>query len=235
MASLRPDAKTCSPACSRNRERRGPRRVTGRPQGWSCAYCGCRRGEPEATRRRLPTAVQSGPAVLHAALRKGRLGVQEDDQTPREAPGCAVPRAIPVTTAGHWKCSECGISRAEAKRKRRGLGPRDTAAKTCSQECARGRERRLLREKYGAGSSYLYPMPEDWRCSQCGCTVERAHRNRVARQLAPLTSRHQTCSPECSRMLRVTPEREAQRAAREVWRIERAVRREVLARPVPGT
>jgi hypothetical protein len=51
MASLRPDAKTCSPACSRNRERRGPRRVTGPPQGWSCAYCGC--DFAEANRKRL--------------------------------------------------------------------------------------------------------------------------------------------------------------------------------------
>jgi DNA-binding XRE family transcriptional regulator len=88
----------------------------------------------------------------------------------------------------------------------------------------------MLREKYGAGSSYCYPMPEGWRCATCGCTAEKAHRNRVARGLAPLKSRQQTCSPECARMLRVTPEREAQRAAREVWRIERSVRRERMRR-----
>ncbi len=133
---------------------------------------------------------------------------------------------------GKWTCSECGISRAEAARERWWLGLRrlDGAAKTCSQECGRERERRMLRENYGAGSSYLYPMPDDWHCSECGCTVEQAHERRVARGLAPLTSRHQTCSPECSRKLRVTPEREALRAARKVLRAERARRRDRMRR-----
>ncbi len=43
------------------------------------------RGQPEATRRRLPTAVQSGSAILHAVLRRGCLEIQEDDQAPRDA------------------------------------------------------------------------------------------------------------------------------------------------------
>jgi hypothetical protein len=55
-----------------------------------------------------------------------------------------------------WRCSECGCSSeaAERKRKRLGLPVLYPWAKTCSQACARAREKQLLRKKYGPGTRY---------------------------------------------------------------------------------
>jgi hypothetical protein len=86
-----------------------------------------------------------------------------------------------------WRCSECGCSReaAERKRKRLGLPVLIAWAKTCSPPCARAREKRFLREKYGSGTSYHQRVRRKlesqkrarrgaWRCVECGCSLEKA-------------------------------------------------------------
>lgn len=111
-----------------------------------------------------------------------------------------------------------------------------SSAVTCSPKCARERERRLLREQYGAGSGYRYPLSHDWCCPECGCSVEEAHAQREARDLHPLTKKSRTCSPECgrARMLRRsaaarvrTPEQKRATAARAAAR-EKARRKALL-------
>jgi DNA-binding XRE family transcriptional regulator len=137
-----------------------------------------------------------------------------------------------------WKCSECEISLAEAERKRRRLGLRRmiASAVTCSPKCARERERRLLHERYGAGSGYRYPISGEWHCLECACSVEKAHAKREARGLHPLTMKSRTCSPECGK-LRMnrraaaarmrTPEQERESAVR-VAALKRARRKALL-------
>jgi transcriptional regulator with XRE-family HTH domain len=133
-----------------------------------------------------------------------------------------------------WRCAECGIDGATAnkRRERLGLGRLRGHAVVCTPGCARTRERHRLRERYGKGSAYRYPLPPGWRCAECACSASEANAKRHAAGMSTLTANTKTCTPACARarLARVVAER---RGVVEANAIARAARKLTTLRADP--
>lgn len=103
-----------------------------------------------------------------------------------------------------WRCSECGIGRAGAMRRRVRLGLRrlSHSAVVCTPVCARERERRLLRDRYGPASAYGKMHAERWkgRARPEGPSLSPQRPKRPQPETAPRQLRAWACS-ECGRTL----------------------------------
>ncbi len=71
-------------------------------------------------------------------------------------------------------CTECGRSfaRANVRRVASGLPQLRSDAKTCGAPCSMKRQKRLMRERWTEIKHRKLvaerPVPEPWRCTECG-------------------------------------------------------------------
>jgi hypothetical protein len=113
---------------------------------------------------------------------------------------------MPRDPAKAWRCSECGATWAQARRKQRREGGAPAAwphlRLTCSRKCSRERELRRMRERHQPVRGRLPPAVrsrgEGWACSECGASWAVADRRRERLGLGPIKMNLLTCSPACS-------------------------------------
>lgn len=100
-------------------------------------------------------------------------------------------------------CTECGrsLARANARRATAGLPRLPFTAKTCSPACQRARQQRLARVRWDRIKHRklvaVRPVPEPWRCAECGIDAGAADVKRRRLGLPPIRPRNVVCSPRC--------------------------------------
>lgn len=150
---------TCSAECARARERRqmeGWRKPLPVPNcrsegsrldgGWRCAECHCTVDAANRIRAGLGlVAITHFHRTCSPACARVR---QVRNYNAWIVAGCSPAWKERAAT---WHCSECGLGRAAAERKRRRLGLRRLVgyATTCSPRCGLLREKRRWRARYG--------------------------------------------------------------------------------------
>ncbi len=94
------------------------------------------------------------------------------------------------------------MARAARERAAAGLPRLSTAAKTCSPECSTKRRERWTREWWARIKDRRLvakrPVPEPWRCAECGIDAGTADVKRRRLGLPPIRPRNVVCGPKCA-------------------------------------